>query len=268
MKKSPQTSRKKVRKMKKITASLVSISFAIALSGCGGGGGGSSSATPNAVGIGAWQGTSSTGYIVDNLVLPTGHFYAIFGNTNSNGGLGVVGFDSGTYSVSGNNIGANLAEYVYTGAYLTGTLAGTVTTGTSITGTASYSNNQTSTFSLTPYTTSSYNFNTAANLTSIAGNWSGSVLNGTATTATISSGGAVTVSNSGCTYSGTATPSTSNYNYFDVSVTSGNQVGCGYLNTTYIGAGISYPLSNGHTQLLVIVENTASHTGTVFFGIR
>lgn len=246
---------------------ILGIAFSILLLACGGGGGSNSSSTPavnNVSAQGFWQGTSSTGYISDLIILPNNHFYNIYG-TNNNGGLTVVGFDSGSSSVKGNIFTGSLTEYLYTGQVFTGNGSSTVIPNTSITGSTSYSNGNTSSFAFTPL--SGFNYNTPALISAVSGNWSGTMLNGTAAVISVASNGAVTGSNAGCPFSGSALPDSSNTNFFNVSVNFGAGT-CSFPGQIFTGIAINYPTKSGTTQLLVAVTNAANTYGALFMAQR
>jgi hypothetical protein len=221
----------------------------------------SSSTSPS----GVWQGASSSGYTVDLLVLPNGHFYTVFGNTTTSGGLTVSGFDVGTATVSSGNVTATLNEYIANGQSVTGNLTAAFSANTSLIGLVTYSNNYYSTFSLTPLL--SLNFNTAASLSNVSGSWSGTFLTGATGTASISSAGVLTGTSSGCSYTGTVTPDSSGMNFFDVTVTFGASP-CLLPNQTVSGAAIAYSTTTGKTQLIVTVTNSANTLGTLFTAQR
>ncbi len=235
------------------------------LTACGGGGGGGTSAV-NVPAEGVWTGTTSSGYAIDVLVLENNQFWSMFG-TRSGGALSVVGFDQGSGSVNGSTFSGNLLEVLYTGATGTGSITATTVANTSLNGSASYNNGNTSTFNLAPPTSSAYNYNTMANLSTIQGNWSGSLLSGAAATVSITSGGAITGTSGGCSFTGTATPRASGKNVFDASVTFGASP-CALPNQTATGIALSYTTTANQTQLLVSVVDSGRTTGTMFFAHR
>ncbi len=244
---------------------LFLLAFAFIISGCGGGGGGgTSSPTTNASAQGVWQGTSSTGYTLDLIVLPNNQFVDIFGTPTGGNGLTVLGYDAGTGSISGSTLTANITEYISTGQSATGTLNGTVVTGSSINGSATYSNGNTSTFSLTPLT--GFNYNTPATLASIGGTWNGTLLGGGSATLTVnSSTGAFTgLSSAGCSFTGTVTPNAS-VNAYTTTLTMGNSP-CAYPGTTTTGIAVIYPTTSGTTQL--IAQANSGTVSAMFFAQR
>ncbi len=235
------------------------------LTACGGGGGGGTPAA-NVPAEGVWTGTTSSGYAIDVLVLENNQFWSMFGN-RSGGALSVIGFDQGSGSVSGSTFNGNLLEVLYTGVTGTGSITATTVANTSLNGSASYSNGNTSTFNLAPPTSGTYNYNTAANLSTIQGNWSGSLLSGAAATVAITSGGAITGTSGGCSFTGTATPRASGKNVFDTSITFGASP-CALPNQTATGIALAYTTTANQTQLLVSVVDSGRTTGTMFFAHR
>lgn len=241
------------------------------LTACGGGGGGggtTSAATPvtNSVLQGVWTGTSSSGYALNILSLENGETYAMFG-TNAGGVFAVAGFDEVAISVNGSAITGSLHEYDYTSSTYTGNLTGTVTTGTSLSGSTTFSSNVTRTFTATPISASSFNYSLPAAIVDVSGNWTGTMLNGTSATLSISSTGVVSGLNGGCSFSGTSAPRASGKNVFDVNVTFGPSP-CALPNQTATGVAMDYMSTNGKKQLLVAIQDTAKAHGTMFFAQR
>lgn len=239
-----------------------SISALVLLSACGGGG----SAATNVASEGVWKGTTSTGYAIDVLVLENNQFWSLFGN-RSGGALSVIGFNQGSGTVNGSKFTGNFLEVLYTGTISTGSLTSNTVANTSLNGSATYSNSSTSTFTLSPPANSSYNYNTAANLATIQGNWSGSLLSGAGASVAITSSGAITGVSNGCSFSGLANPRASGKNVFDVTVTFGASP-CVLPNQTTTGVALAYATTGNQTQLLVSVLNSDKTTGTVFFAHR
>ena len=225
-------------KISKLVLPLVSSIFI--LCSCGGGGGGSSGGsgnTANAVAAGIWQGTSSSGFTVDLIVLPNNSFATIFGNSLVNGGLSVVGFDIGSGSISGSTFTASgMSEFTSAGYVASGNITATVTNNSSIIGSATYSTGTTSTFNLVPLTGISYSI--PASLTAIAGSWSGTLLGGGTTNVTINSttGAIAGLTSGGCSFTGTITPST--VNAYTTSIIIGASP-CVNPNTTVSGIGVA-----------------------------
>jgi hypothetical protein len=248
---------------------LLACMLASALTACGGGGGSPTTATvTNAVVEGVWSGTSSGGYTLNMLALEDSSAYAMFGTVTGTT-FSVVGFDQGTIAVSGNSMSGAVREYLYNGTLTTGSMAGTATTGTSIAGSTTPAGGVATTFNLTPIATSTYNYGSAANISDVAGSWTGSLLNGTSASITIASGtGAIAGTNLGCSFTGTATPRASGKNVFNVSLTFGASP-CALPGQTATGIAIDYAISGtALKQLLVAVQDSTKANGTMFFAKR
>jgi hypothetical protein len=178
------------------------------LAACGGGGG----STPTAgTAEGFWSGTTNTGYDVALAVLENGETWGIYiSNSGLEGALYGTSTGSGnTFSASGSNF--NLRAWSVTG----GTLTGTVVQRSTINAVS----NGGGTLSLT-YDAS---YDTPATLTAVAGNYtvSGISASGSANNVpmTITSGGLVTVTGTGCSASGTVAPRSSGKNIYNISMT-------------------------------------------------
>jgi hypothetical protein len=234
--------------------------LAAALAGCGGG---DSISTP-AIAEGAWQGTTSAGYTVDILVLENNETWAMFG-TNTNNYLTVRGFDRGSGTSSGNTFNGSGTEYSYTGSAVSGSFSGTVIPGASFNG--AINGAQRVTFSTAPMPSSSYNYNTAAQLANVTGTWNGALLTGAAASVSVSATGALSGSSSGCLYTGKVAPRASGKNVFDVTLNFGGAP-CILANQSVSGIAIAYLTTTGKTQLLAAMTNAANTAGTMFFAQR
>jgi hypothetical protein len=238
--------------------------------GCGGSGGSSNSGggNPNTAGQaqGVYSGTASSGYSFSSIVLPNDKFYGIYGTVSGNvfyvygmiTGQGTSG--SSTYTAP------SVTDFFYTGATYTVSITASYVPGSSLNGTLTESGTVT-TFSGTPLSASSFNYNTPASLSAISGSWTGSLLDGTTTTVTINSNGTVSGSSSGCSFSGTVAADSSNKNFFNVSLTFGS-FPCAFPNQTASGIAIYYLLSNGITHQLLAGVTVGTSQGTVFFAVR
>lgn len=254
----------KGNKMKFGIITLAVFSLTTLLTACGGGSGGSTPVA-NAVVEGAWTGTTSTGYAVNLVTLEDGSTYSLFG-TNSTGVFYVSGFDQGTLSISGNTISGTLKEYEYTGATVTGTVNATATTGVSINGSIT-AGTVSSTFSLTPLSSTYYSYSAPANTSNVVGTWAGTMLNGTSATVVIGTNGSISGSNNGCTFVGSAAPRVSGKNIFNVNLTFG-AAPCLLPNQTATGIALNYTVASGLKQLIVAVQDSTKAAGTVFIAQR
>ena len=241
--------------------------LAVTLSACGGG----SSSTPPAPTItttaeGVYVGTISNGNSFDGIVLEDGSYYVLSGPLSA-AGLLVSGFAQGNgTSSNGSFVSTNLINYLSTGAVVLGSvnasygansLSGTVTGG----GVAN-------TFSGTTPTTTTYIYNTAANLANITGAWTLADMQGGNIAMTISPTGSFTgTGTSGCVFSGTLTPRASGKNVFNFAATFG-AAPCALPNQSFSGIAVDYLLANGTRQLVAAGVNTVRTAGTSVFGVR
>jgi len=248
------------------------------LIGCGGGykgsnngiGGGASGVSPSGAVPGVYSGVASSGYTFSIIILPNDELYGIYGTAQGNQILldGMI-TGQGTTNSSGDYT-ASVTDFLYTGAVNSGSFSasgfsgvtmdaslaegGTVTTftGTSVLG------------SIWDYGTT---FQTPASLSSISGTWTGTLLDGITTTVTISSTGSVTGSSSGCSFTGTVMPDSSQKNFYDVSLTFGGSP-CAFPNQTASGIAVEYLLPDGVTNQLFAAATVGNSAGTVFAAER
>jgi hypothetical protein len=231
---------------------------------CGGGGSSTDNPiTPVVKAEGAWQGTTSTGYALNVLVLENNEVWAIFG-TLINDFFTVYGFDRGTGIQSGSNLTGSGTEYSFDGSAVRGAFSMNVVPGVSLNGTVTGA--QQVSISTTPLKTN-YDYNSPANIATVAGTWNGQLINGSATSVSISSTGIVSGTNAGCSFVGTTTPRASGKNVFNVTLTFGRSP-CVSPNQSVSGIGIAYPTAKGKTQLMVAVTDAANTSGTIFFAQR
>lgn len=140
-------------------------------------------------------------------------------------------------------------------------------TAKTISGTLS-SSARTVTFDGGPIAGSSYHYNAAASLTTLAGSWSTTSLTGETVALTISPAGAFTATSSlGCSFGGTVAPRASGKNVFNVSLTFG-AAPCALPGQIATGIAVANTLSSGRTQLLVAVVDSTRTYGTAAFGSR
>jgi len=231
------------------------------ISGGGGGGGGNSAGQAQ----GIYSGTSSNGYSFYTIVLPNDKFYGIYGNISGNVFL-LFGMISGQGTSSSGTYTASVTDFFYTGAINSGSITASYVAGSSLSGTLT-ENGTNITFTGTSLPASSFNYNTPASLSAISGTWTGTLLDGMTTTATISSNGTVSGSSSGCSFSGTVAADSSNKDFFDVSLTFGGSP-CALPNQTASGIGVEYLLSDGVTHQLLAAVTVGTSAGTVFAAAR
>lgn len=255
-----------MHKILKLSAIAVCVTGLVA---CGGGGSSSTSAPLPAASAaqGVYQGTTSNSKTVDVLVLEDGAFWEIYG-VPSGSALAVQGIVAGPSTASNGTFSASFNDFLSPGnSPISGQASGTYLTGVSLNGTAT-ENGLTTNFNLMAPVQSTYNYNTAANLASIAGSWSGGLLNGETATINIQSNGTFSGTSSlGCVFSGTATPRPSGKNVFNISLTFGASP-CVAANQTVSGIGLTYPLTNNTNQLIVGLVNPSQTLATAFFAQR
>ena len=252
---------------------LAAFSMSLILAACGGGGGGgstpSASSGPKAEGV--YEGSSSSGYVLNILVLENDEVYALYGNT-SGGTLYVSGFNWAQGSSSNGSYTSSIAkDYYNTGAVTSGSVTASYVANTSFNGTAT-GNGQSIGFTSAPPTNSNYVYNTPAVLSTITGSWGGSTLFGESGTLTVAANGTLNASFTGsyagtCTATGSATPRASGKNVFDISLTFGASP-CGLPGATVSGVAVSYLLANSQRQLVAAVTTSDRAHGSVFFAAR
>lgn len=269
--------------MFKHIGTLTALGLALALTACGGngggggggggtggnGGGGTGGGTGNiAIAEGAWSGTNSLGNNFNMLILEDGSLYSMYGTVTPSG-FSAAGFNVGTGSVSGTTLTGTLTQYDFAGHRVTGTLNATVVTGVSVNGAATPNGGGTpTTFTSTPLPASypGYLYNTPALASDIAGAWTGFLLDGSAAVFSITSAGALSGTNLGCSFTGTVAPRPSGKNVFNVSIHFGSSP-CTAANQDATGIAISY-ITGGHRQLIAAAENSAKTLGSMFFALR
>jgi hypothetical protein len=162
--------------------------------------------------------------------------------------------NNGTYT-------ASPTDYYYTGATYPWSLTASYVIGSSFNGTFTAGGlSETFTGTVIP----NFSFNTPALLSNVTGTWSGALLDGDSATAIFNSSGnfAGLSNSSGCVFSGTITPDSSNDNFFDVSFSFGGSP-CTQANQTMSGIAVDYLLADGVTNQLVLVVASGNH-GTTF----
>jgi hypothetical protein len=238
-------------------------------SSSGGSGSSSSNTTTPGQAQGVYVGNTSTGLAFDAIVLPNDEFYALYGNLIGNI-LYICGVATGQGASSSGKYSATENDFDYCGGSLavySGSVTATYTPGSSISGSISETGNSES-FTGTAPATSLFNYNTPASLASISGSWSGSLTDGESASVTIgSSGSAAGTSSSGCSFSATVTPDSSNKNFFDITLTFGGAP-CELPNQSASGIGVDYLLSDGVTTQLLAAVSSGSSFGIVFAAQR
>lgn len=246
-------------------------------SACGGGGSSTSTASqatvsPSAEGAYSGTLTGSSSNAFEMVVLENGDFWALYGSQTPTQ-FGVAGFikGTGTYN-NGSFTSSNAKDFGFASAASASISATYEATAKTISGSLTETAGTTH-FSGGPIQGSTYNYDTGATLSTVAGSWDMISLDGQPITLNISSSG--TFSTTGeCFFSGSITPRPSGKNIFNVSFLFSPSY-CppppGYASShiAFIanGVAIAYPLANGKTQLVVASDLGGSY-GFAAFGIR
>ncbi|MDR2451827.1 MAG: hypothetical protein LBE85_08700 [Candidatus Accumulibacter sp.] len=253
----------------------VSVICSLILLSCGGGGGDSSEppvtpeppVAPEEKAEGAYEGTSSTGYYFNTLVLENDEFYTLYG-IQSGDVFGVLGFVHGNGSSSNGVLTApNVKDFSwddYSG--VSGSLTAAFTPNVSFNGTL-VEGATTITLSGTAIDNSIYAYDTAATLSHLTGAWYLTGLQGDELTMNVASDGSFTAITEGCSISGTFAPRASGKNVFNFSMTFGGSP-CIFPNQSATGIAIEYTLVTGMRQLLIAGTNSSQTAGSAFFGTR
>lgn len=258
-----------------MTLKNISLAFALAaaalLSACGGGG--SAAATSPVVvaatsAQGVYEGTTSSGFAINTLVLEDDQYWTIYG-TQSGATLSLNGLVQGTgKSNNGSFSSTDLKDFFLTGEVNSGSLSATYVPGVSFSGTSSTSTGtQALSFTTKAMSSTLYNYNTAPVLADITGAWTMNELSGALVNLNIAANGAFTGTSSGCSFSGTVTPRASGKNVFNVAINFG-AAPCRLPNQAASGVAVDYLLSTGKRQLLLAGVNGPRTAGTVVFGSR
>ncbi len=250
-------------------AALLSLAAAGTLAACGGGGdGGGPAATPFAV-QGGWEGTASTGEVVQAVVLEDGTLWAIAGPSSGSSFYPTDLFQGTLQASNGALSSSNLRGYDFaTGASISGSIAGAYVAGTSMTMTATPAGSSAGIgVNLSAASTANYDYDQTALLTAITGSWPGFFSSSESGTVNIQGNGAFSTTTSlGCQITGTATARASGKNVFNVSLTFG-AAPCNLPGAT--GSGIAVITRSGTTSQLAIAVTTPDRAfGGAFFGRR
>jgi hypothetical protein len=242
--------------------------------GSGSGGGVSGSGGGGGLVAGDVQGVfsgvaSSSGYTFWIIILPNEKLYGIYGTVSGNQIL-LDGMITGQGTTNSSGYTASVTDSFYTGSVKSGTFSASDFTGAGLDG-ALAEDGTVTTFTATSMLGSVWDygttFQTPASLSSTSGAWTGTLLDGMTTTVTISSTGSVTGSSSGCSFTGTVVPDSSQKNFYDVSLTFGDSP-CAFPNQTANGIGVEYLLSDGVTNQLLVPVTVGNSAGTVFAAER
>jgi hypothetical protein len=239
--------------MKSVSSKLVAtLCAAAALAGCGGGGSNPSAPPPPiATAEGAWNGSASDGSSVSATIFENGDYWVMYyANSVLTGvvqgsGTSVNGSFSSTDGM-GFRVGGTAAAVNLSASYRERvSLQGTITPQAG--GTAE-------TFS----TTYDANYDTAANLSDVSGNWHGSLPSGETFALNVAPGGSFAgAGSSGCLFTGTLTPRASGKGVYDLSITF--KGGVCLLGTQTI-AGIAMVEGSGSSAVMLAAALTSNRS--------
>ena len=254
--------------VKSAKSTLVAVAAACTLAACGGGGDGGSAATSPFAVQGGWQGTASTGEVVQAIVLEDGTLWAIAGPSSGSSFYPTDLFQGTLQASNGTLSSSNLRGYDFaTGVSISGSIAGTYVAGTSMTMTATPTGSTAVGVNVSAVATADYDYSQPAQLATLAGSWPGFFSSLESGTVNIQSNGTFTTTTSlGCQINGAATARASGRNVFNVSLTFG-AAPCNLPGAS--GSGIAVITRSGTTSQLTVAVTTADRAyGGAFFGRR
>jgi len=242
------------------------------LAACGGGGASDSESPspgsgPSAEGVYGGTLTNSDASHFQALVLEDDDFWAIYGED-----LGsifyVYGFVRGQGASNNGSFTANSVKDFGFSPAVSGSLTGNYNAGAgTMSGSVAYGSGDHLQFSGGQVAGSLYDYDSPASMSLITGSWSAMSAFSDNVSINVTSGGSLTVVDSGCTGTGTISPRPSGKNVFNVTVTFGGSP-CLLPGQTASGIAIAYPLSTGQTQFIGAITNSARTQGIAVFGIR
>lgn len=248
----------------------LALAAAAALAACGGGGGGDGTGEQPAATTaeGAYEGTltGSASNAFQLLVLENGEYWVLYG-TNAGDTLHVAGFIQGSGTSSNGKFTSTNARLHDDAWPVAGSVSATYNAAAhTISGTVSPTSRLPVGFNGGAIASSTYNYNTAATLATVSGNWTLTDLNGVPLTLSIGSTGAFTGNWGDCALSGTVTPRASGKNVYNVTLTFGWEP-CN-PGETLSGIAVASPLADGRTQLRVAAVDGTRTSGAVVSGTR
>ena len=240
--------------MYQFTKSLSVVGLVLSLSACGGGGDSPIQASVE----GFWNGTTSTGYTGNIVVLENGETWGFYSSGNV-----LYGALYGATTTSGNNLTGSGADFnLATRVVTQGTYTGTFKEQSTISMATSLGTAFNGVYGIT--------YSTPASLATLAGTFTGQALTGKTApqvaSVTISPTGQVSIpATFGCATSGTVAPRPSGKNIFDLNVTfTGSTCALGNGGTA---KGVLY-YDSAIKQILAMGMNTGKTDGFIAFGVK
>lgn len=247
--------------------SLLALVASAFLVGCGGGGGGDDAPSPGASPAqGAWEGALSDGRAFNALVLGDGTFYTLYGS-NLSGSFYVSGliYGNGTYGANSVFRDLNAQDFVAPDYWVRTVLDGSYEPGERISGAVLAGQTRVS-FSGLPIAKANYDYNTPANVASLAGNWAMNATTGDFVSVSIA-GNSISATSSGCGFSGTVYPRSSGKNVYDVALTFGGSP-CRFAGEKMNGNALLTKMANGQQQLVVVSVSQDRSVAVAAFGVK
>ncbi len=224
-------------------------------------------AAPNTA-EGVYMGITTSGFMFNTVVLENEEYWGFYGDQSLPGGVEVNGFMQGSgASDNGNFTSSNTRIFNGSGNTFTGNLSASYVSDSSFNGVGIFSNGSNLMFTGSVPTNKTYDYDTPASITDISGFWSGNILDGDIASLQIATSGAFVGSADGCIFSGTVSPRAAGKNIFDLTWTFGGAP-CAQPKMTGQGIGVSYLLSSGSRELVLMVVNGSRSLGTGFYGDR
>ncbi|RJG01806.1 hypothetical protein [Noviherbaspirillum sedimenti] len=263
--------------MKRKSTGIAAMAVATLFSGCGGSDSaaitenftiGPSTTTTLATGSaqGLYEGVASNGRYFNTLVLENDQFTIIYGNRLNNV-FTVTGLITGSgQSGNGSFSSTDLKDFPAGGIPLAGTLSASFIPATSFNAVVNRAG-QAITFAGTVPSSTSYVYNSLANLADIVGAWDMTTLTGEPVALNIAANGSFTAASAGCGFTGTIAPRVSGRNVFNVVITFG-PAPCVLASQTVSGHAVTYLLGNGQRQLIAAATDATKNNATVVFGAR
>lgn len=204
----------------------------------------------------------SNGYYMTTL-LEDGQFWGLYGRSDGY----IYGMIQGNGVLSNTTLSSsNVKDFYYTGSVSSGSVSASFGSEGNIGGTL-MSSSGSKTFTGAKAAASSYDYNSPAALPDVAGSWSLASLQGQSASMTIGANGAFSGLSSGCSFGGAITPRPSGKNVFNVTLVFGGSP-CALPRQSATGIAVSYLLSNGSRQLIMVGVDTSRNNGTALFGVR
>lgn len=224
---------------------------------------------------GLYAGTAGSD-IFTQLVLENGALWSVYSRPTQTAQIvyGVVQAN-GTPS-NGSYADANARDYFWDGTTALTTprtISASYNAAGAFNGTATANANpaNVANFTTTKVSSTTFNYDQAANVANLVGTWTGPTPAGSAvgqgaTTMTFLASGSVTGTTSGCGFTGTATPRPGGKNVFDVALNFAAP--CQVFTGAVTGVAYHFPLSGTVQRITVAVQNATRDNGIGFFATK